>query len=144
MNKIYYSLNDYLKQKYKEKVYKISINAGFSCPNRDGTKGFEGCIYCNNESFVNVSGDSIKEQVNNAINRLKKKGIKKYIIYFQSYSNTYGSIDDIREKIESSLIDNNIVGLYIGTRPDVIDEEKLKYFSANMKKRWNILIENII
>lgn len=140
MYKIYYSLSDYLKKKYNEKVYKITVNAGFSCPNRDGTKGFEGCIYCNNEAFVNVNGDSIKEQVSNAINRLKKKGINKYIIYFQAYSNTYGSLEEIRRKIEASLIDRNIVGLYIGTRPDVIDVEKLKYFSS-LNKKYDVFLE---
>jgi hypothetical protein len=140
MNKIYYSLSDYLKQKYKEKVYKITVDGGFSCPNRDGTKGFGGCIYCNNEAFVNVNGDNIKEQVYKSIGRLNKKGIKKYIIYFQAYSNTYGNLEEIRRKIEASLIDENIVGLYIGTRPDVIDEEKLEYFSS-LNKEYDVFLE---
>jgi len=98
MNNVYYSLNDYLKNKYNEKVYKIAIDAGFSCPNRDGTKGSGGCIYCNNEAFVHVAGNSIEEQVYNGIKRLEKRGIKKYIVYFQAYSNTYGSLDEIKER----------------------------------------------
>ena len=140
MNNVYYSLNDYLKNKYNEKVYKIAIDAGFSCPNRDGTKGSGGCIYCNNEAFVHVSGNSIEEQVYNGIKRLEKRGIKKYIVYFQAYSNTYGSLDEIKKKIEASLIDKNIVGIYIGTRPDVVDKEKLMYFS-NLNKQYDIFIE---
>lgn len=140
MNKIYYSLSDYLKHRYNEKVYKIAVDGGFSCPNRDGTKGFGGCIYCNNEAFVNVNGDNIKEQVYKSIDRLNKKGIKKYIIYFQAYSNTYGTLDEIKRKVEASLIDKNIVGLYIGTRPDVIDEEKLEYFSS-INKEYDVFLE---
>lgn len=140
MNNVYYSLNDYLRKKYNEKVYKIAIDAGFSCPHRDGTKGKGGCIYCNNEAFVHVAGNSIEEQVYNGIKRLEKRGIKKYIVYFQAYSNTYGSLDEIKKKIEVSLIDKNIVGIYIGTRPDVVDKDKLMYLS-NLNKQYDIFIE---
>lgn len=136
----YYSLNDYFKQKFKEKVYKISLDSGFNCPNRDGTKGVGGCIYCNNESFVNIEGNGVKEQVHNAINRLSERGIKKYILYFQAHSNTYGSLEDIKRSIELALIDNNIVGIYIGTRPDTIDEDKLKYLSS-LNNKYDVFLE---
>jgi radical SAM protein (TIGR01212 family) len=140
MYKIYYSLSDYLKKKYNEKVYKICVDGGFNCPNRDGSKGFDGCIYCNNKAFVNVNGVSIEEQVENAIGRLRKRGINKFILYFQSNSNTYGSLDHIKQVIEKALIDKNIIGIYIGTRPDTIDEEKLKYFSL-LNHRYEIFLE---
>jgi radical SAM protein (TIGR01212 family) len=140
MNKVFYSLNDYLRKKYNEKVYKITIDAGFSCPNRDGTKGKGGCIYCNNDAFVNIDGNSIKDQVYNGIKRLRERGVKKYIVYFQSYSNTYGSLEEIKKRIEAALIDKNIVGIYIGTRPDVIDKDKLMYFS-HLNRQYDIFIE---
>jgi radical SAM protein (TIGR01212 family) len=140
MNSIFYSLNDYLRKKFNERVRKISINAGFNCPNRDGLKGFDGCIYCNNKAFVSAVETNIKEQVKFGIERLKKQGINKYIIYFQAYSNTYGSIGDIKSKINESLIDNGIVGIHIGTRPDTVDEEKLSYLKS-LAGKYDIFIE---
>jgi radical SAM protein (TIGR01212 family) len=138
--RLYFSLNEYLKNKFNSKVWKIPVDAGFTCPNLDGTKGIGGCTYCNNESFVHVDSTSISEQVKSRILRLRKKKINKFIVYFQSYSNTYGDLDLIKEKINAALIDEDIVGIHIGTRSDVIDEEKLSYFK-NLSKNYDLFLE---
>jgi radical SAM superfamily enzyme len=75
-----YTLNQYFKEKFGEKVYKISIDAGLTCPNRDGTKGEGGCIYCDNSSFVFTDGSSIKDQISKGIERLTKKGVNRFIL----------------------------------------------------------------
>ena len=138
--KFYYSFSEYVSDQYNEKVWKIPINAGFTCPNRDGNKGTGGCIYCNNQSFVTIESNNIKEQAKNKINKLKEQGINKYIIYFQSYSNTYGSLAEIKNKIEASLVDKGIVGIHISTRPDVIDENKLDYLKT-LDEAYDVVIE---
>jgi len=129
----YYSLNNYYKKKYGGKVRKISIDAGFTCPNRDGLKGVGGCIYCDVRSFVHVPSGEIAKQVNTQIKKLNKKGVDKFTIYFQSYSNTYGDIEDIIAKIDEALIDDRIVEIAIGTRPDVVENNKLE----KIKKRYS-------
>ncbi len=137
---LYYTLNQYFKDKFGEKVYKISLDAGFTCPNRDGTKGLGGCIYCDNSSFVFTEGENIEEQIKNGILRLSKKGINLFVLYFQSYSNTYCSDEHFINLIKSSLIDERIVGIFIGTRPDVINREKLE-FLAHLKEKYDIFME---
>jgi len=129
----YYSLNNYYKKKYGGKVRKISIDAGFTCPNRDGLKGVGGCIYCDVRSFVHVPSGEIAKQVITQIKNLNKKGVDKFSIYFQSYSNTYGDIEDIIAKIDEALIDSRIVEIAIGTRPDVVENNKLE----EIKKRYS-------
>ncbi len=136
----YQSLNTYLKNKYNGKVRKVSIDAGFTCPNRDGNKGVGGCIYCNVDSFTQKAENGIREQALSKIAKLRSKGIEKYIIYFQSYSNTYSDLDTIRKRVEASLTDDGIVALYVGTRPDVIDEEKLAYF-AELNQKYDVVLE---
>lgn len=136
----YFTLNRYLKQKFGEKVSKISIDAGLTCPNRDGLKGTGGCIYCDNSSFVFVNGVTVEEQVNSGIKRLYEKGINRYLLYFQSYSNTYCSDEQFYKMILSALIDDRIVGIHIGTRPDVVSDEKLK-FLADFNNRYEIFME---
>ena len=136
----YRTLNNYLKDKFSGKVWKVPVDAGFTCPNRDGSKGSGGCTYCNVDSFTMQSADDIGGQVKKRIAALKKKGIEKYIIYFQSYSNTYADLDTIRMRVEASLIDDGIVALHIGTRPDVIDEAKLAYF-AGLNKKYEVVLE---
>ncbi|MEA3506962.1 MAG: TIGR01212 family radical SAM protein [Elusimicrobiota bacterium] len=121
----YRKLSEYLEQKYNCKVYKVGINAGFSCPNRDGTKSAGGCIYCNNEAFGR-SEKPVLRQIEEGIKFTRKRyGAEKHIIYFQSYTNTYA--DPARLKKLYSIIReySSVVGLSIGTRPDCIDEEKL-------------------
>jgi len=112
----YYTLSDYLKQKFNTRVFKIPVDAGLTCPNRDGSKGVGGCIYCDNSSFVFASKGTVEEQVREGIRRLERRNISRYIVYFQSYSNTYCSDEQFKELVLTSLIDERIVGLYIGTR----------------------------
>lgn len=137
---LYYTLNKYFKDKFGEKVYKISLDAGFTCPNRDGTKGKGGCIYCDNSSFVFTEGKSIEEQIRNGIVRLSQKNINRFVLYFQSYSNTYCSDEHFVKLINDSLIDDRIVGIFIGTRPDVINREKLEFLSQ-LKEKYDIFME---
>jgi len=136
----YYKFSDYLKERFGEKVWKIPVDAGFTCPNRDGLKGEGGCIYCSVDSFNGAEQGDIKIQIERRINKLKERNINKYIIYFQSYSNTYADVEVIRERIEGSLIDEGIVGIHIGTRPDVIDSRKLEYLSE-LSERYEVVIE---
>lgn len=137
---VIYTLNQYFKEKFGEKVYKISIDAGLTCPNRDGTKGEGGCIYCDNSSFVFTEGYSIKDQVLKGIERLVEKGVNRFVIYFQSYSNTYCNDEYFIDMIKESLIDDRIVGIFIGTRPDVINEKKLNFLSQ-LIDRYDIFME---
>ncbi|QAR33022.1 TIGR01212 family radical SAM protein [Geovibrio thiophilus] len=137
---LYLDLNTYLRRRFGRKVWKVPVDAGFTCPNRDGTKGHSGCIYCNNESFSGASAGGITEQVKKRIEALKRRNINAYIIYFQSYSNTYGTIDEIRTKIESALIEDGIVSVHIGTRPDTVDDEKLDYL-AELNKKYEVVVE---
>jgi radical SAM protein (TIGR01212 family) len=137
---LYNKFSDYLKNRFGEKVWKVPVEAGFSCPNRDGFKGRGGCIYCNIDSFNGAEEGSIREQVEERIERLKKRKINKYIVYFQSYSNTYGSLDSVKERVEKSLVDDGIVAIHIGTRPDVIDDEKLEYFKE-LNEKYEVVIE---
>lgn len=132
--KSYYSLDYYLKQKFGEKVYKIALDAGMTCPNRDGTLGTRGCIFCSNGGSgefaigQSVSGKcvSVTEQINKGIERLKmgNKHIgRKYIAYFQSFSNTYAPVERLRFLYREALAHPDVVGLSIATRPDCFTEE---------------------
>lgn len=147
----YYSA--YLKNKFGgKKVYKVIVDAGFTCPNRDGSKGYGGCTYCNVESFTPVSRnlDSIREQVLHGMeNASKNYGAEKFIIYFQPNSNTYASVKELKTIYDEALKINreNIVGLSVGTRPDCIDEEKIKllesYHHQGLEVDLEIGIESI-
>jgi radical SAM protein (TIGR01212 family) len=103
---------------------KICIDGGFSCPNRDGTKGYGGCIFCSERgSGEKLSPINISSQIKNYFNSYKAKRANKFIVYFQNFSNTYAPVDELRTKYESALIDDRIVGINIGTRPDCINNE---------------------
>jgi len=136
----YNTLSNYYFKKYGKKVKKISVDANFTCPNRDGTKGVGGCIYCNVSSFMHVPDGDIKRQVALQIEKYKKRGIDKFSIYFQSYSNTYGSADNIIKSIDEALISEDIVEIAIGTRPDVIEDEKLFAIKKTYEK-YDIIFE---
>ncbi len=123
MPKSYTSVNEYNFKKYGCKVYKLSINAGFSCPNRDGTCGKDGCIFCSESGSGEfaVSGSDILNQLENAKKRVESK-IKsgKYIAYFQAYTNTYAPIEVLKEKYLKAIEPDYIVGISIATRPDCL------------------------
>jgi len=131
--------NDYLRAKFGCKVHRIALDAHFTCPNRDGTKGAGGCAYCNADgsraSYIN-SKTSVKEQLSSGIKHLKDtKDAKKFIAYFQAFSNTYGPVNRLKEAYDPVLEFEDIVGISIGTRPDTIDKEKLKLISSYMDGR---------
>jgi len=140
----YNDYNTYLRNTFHAKVYKISIDAGFTCPNIDGTVGTGGCIYCNNESFspsYRQKLQTIEEQITQGIAVAKKYKATKYIAYFQPHTNTHASVDTL-EKIYTRALQQHkdIVGIAIGTRPDAVDEEKIEMLE-NLAKRTYVSIE---
>lgn len=134
MKKRYNSFSEHLKQKFGAKVYKITLDAGFSCPNRDGTISNCGCIFCDDGgSFSQAHSNqlSIEEQVFTGIETLSKRfKAEKFMSYFQAFSNTYKPVNELEKIYKSSLCHKDIVGLSIGTRPDCVDSEKLKLISS--------------
>lgn len=127
----YNSYSDWIRGKFPFRVQKISIDAGFSCPNRDGKISFGGCTFCNNRSFNPAycsSNKSIAQQIEEGRRFfVRKYPDMKYFAYFQAYSNTYGKIEMLREKYEAALSCEDVVGIIIGTRPDCIDSVVLDY-----------------
>ncbi len=139
-NKRYHTLDYFYKNKFNSKVFKVSLNAGFSCPNIDGTVGTGGCIYCSNSGSGDFAGnleDDLVTQFNNIKSVLHKKWPKaKYIGYFQAHTNTYAPLETLKEKYEAILSLDNVVGLSIATRPDAISEECLDYLEELSKKTY--------
>ena len=117
-------LNEYLKNKFGERTLKICIDGGFACPNRDGTLSKNGCIFCSNKgSGEHIKSESnISEQVKRYFESYKATRANKFIAYFQNFTNTYDSIENLKKKYNSALIDERIVGLSVATRPDCINE----------------------
>jgi radical SAM protein (TIGR01212 family) len=142
--KPYNDFTSYLSKRFSFKVQKISINAGFSCPNRDGSKGRGGCTYCNNKSFSPEYSPHIKsvtEQLKEGIEFFSHKYTEmKYLAYFQSYTNTYESVDKLIELYEEALAYPNVVGLVISTRPDCMPNELLTYLEEISAKHF-VLVE---
>lgn len=125
----YTTLNNYLKERFGEKVYKIALNGGFTCPNRDGKIGTRGCIFCSkggSGDFAESPDLTITEQIENVRKRLEKK-IKngKYIAYFQAFTNTYAPVEKLRAIYTEAIIHPDIVALSIGTRPDCLGDDVL-------------------
>ena len=134
----YNKLNRFLKKKFGERVLKICIDGGFICPNRDGKKSTYGCIFCSEKgSGEHIKKcDSISEQVRNYFKSYKAERANKFIAYFQNYTNTYDSIENLKEKYDSALIDKRIVALAVATRPDCITEDIAKLLSSYSKKYY--------
>ena len=139
-NKRYHTLDYFYKNKFKTKVCKISLNAGFSCPNIDGTKSKNGCIYCSKSGSGEYGGnpkEDLKTQFENIKKIMDKKWPNsKYIAYFQARTNTYAKVEVLKEKYEEVLNIKNVIGLSIATRPDCISDECLKYLSKINKKTF--------
>lgn len=139
-NKRYHTLDYYYKNKFNEKVFKVSLNAGFTCPNIDGTVGTGGCIYCSKTGSGEFAGnvrDDIVKQFNDIKEMMLKKWPKaKYIGYFQARTNTYAPVDKLRELYETILRQENVIGLNIATRPDAITNECLDYLKELNKKTY--------
>lgn len=138
--KRYYSIGQYLKEKFGCKVIKLSIDGGFTCPNRDGTLSTGGCIFCSEQGsgdFASPSYLSIHEQIDSQICLLKNKWPKgKYIAYFQKYTNTYADIAALRQKLESPLTHPLISGIAIATRPDCLSEETIEFLKELNEKTF--------
>ena len=141
----YYSA--YLREKYHGKrVYKVIVDGGFTCPNRDGSKGYGGCTYCNTDSFTPASRnlDSIREQVLHGMeNATQNYKAEKFIIYFQPNSNTYAPVEELKLMYDEALKINseNIVGLSVGTRPDCLDAEIITLLESYKNKGLEVDIE---
>lgn len=139
------SYTEYFRKTFGERVQKVTIDAGFTCPNRDGTKAHGGCTYCNNDSF-NPSYcqpyKGITKQVNEGkeFHSVRYRRANKYLAYFQAYSNTYAPLEKLKELYSEALAVPGVIGLVIGTRPDCIDEEKLDYL-AELAKDYFIQVE---
>lgn len=139
-NKRYYTLDYFYKNKFGSKVFKVSLNAGFTCPNKDGRVGYGGCIYCSKSGSGEYAGDKEKDlitQFNEVKEIMLKKWPKaKYIGYFQANTNTYAPLPILKEKYETILNLDNVVGLNIATRPDSISDECLDYLEELSKKTY--------
>ena len=143
-NKRYHTWNYYLRNTFGEKIFKVSINAGFTCPNIDGKVAYGGCTYCSKEGSGDFAGNpkdnlikqfkEIKEMM------LKKWPTAKYIGYFQAYTNTYAPLDVLKEKYETILEQEDVVGLSISTRPDCLEDDVVEYL-AELNERTNLWVE---
>ena len=143
-NKRYNSYSAYFKELFGGRVQKLTIDAGFTCPNRDGNKGVGGCTYCNNDAFnpsYCVPDKSISTQISQGIEFHSKRyrRANNFLAYFQAYSNTYGSLEHLKKLYDEALSYPGVVGLVIGTRPDCIDDQKLRYFAELAKEKYIII-----
>jgi len=137
----YNQFNTWLKNKFGERTLKICIDGGFSCPNRDGSKGCGGCIFCGERgSGENTKRIDISAQVTNHLNSYKADRAHKFIAYFQNFSNTYDKVEVLKERYNSALIDDRIVALGVATRPDCIDEDVVKLLES-YKEKYYVYVE---
>lgn len=160
MSELYSSYSDYFHRLFGQRVQKLSVDAGFTCPNRDGSLGLGGCTFCNNDAFspsycrkedsalrldvpaLREPSKSIAQQIEEGITfhewRYRKSGL--YLAYFQAYSNTFASLDVLRSRYEEALSHPKVVGLVIGTRPDCVDDQRLDYI-ATLAKQYYVAVE---
>lgn len=141
----YNSYSAYFRARFGERVQKVAINAGFTCPNRDGRVGVGGCTFCNNEAFTPSyckAVKSITQQIDEGIefHQRRYRNASRYLAYFQSFSNTYAPLEVLRERYSEALSHEGVVGLVIGTRPDCVSEEILDYL-AELAKGHYITVE---
>ena len=139
-NKRYHTLDYFYKEKFNSKIFKVSLNAGFTCPNIDGTVGFGGCIYCSKTGSGEFAGnplDNIEKQFNDGKEMMLKKWPNaKYIGYFQARTNTYAPVEVLKKLHDKVLEQDNVVGISIATRPDAISNECLDYLNELNKKTY--------
>ena len=143
--KRYNSFVGYFKRKYGERLQKIVLDAGFTCPNRDGKVGRGGCTYCDNAAFhpsYSTAGKSLLQQMDEGIefHKVRYRTTEHYLAYFQSFSNTYAPLERLKKLYEEALSHPQVVGIVIGTRPDCVDEEKLDYL-AGLAKDHVVIVE---
>jgi len=138
----YRHLNEYYKEKFGERTLKICVDGGFTCPNRDGTLGYGGCIYCSEKGsgeLINTM-ESITEQVKHYFTTYRAERANRFIVYFQNFTNTYDTIGNLKNKYDAALIDDRIVGLAIGTRPDCVNEDIAKLLKTYTDK-YHVCVE---
>ena len=144
MEQYYRDFGNWIRTQFPFRVQKISVNAGFTCPNRDGRTGYGGCIYCNNQTFSPAycdNGKSITQQLEVGKRFFSRKyPDMKYLAYFQAYTNTYGSNNRLKALYEEALAVEDVVGLVIGTRPDCINDTLLDYFEE-LNRRTFLIVE---
>lgn len=135
---------DYFRKQFGERLQKVTIDAGFTCPNRDGTAGYGGCTFCDNRAFnpsYNKADKPVKQQIDEGItfhkNRYRK--VKKFLAYFQAYSNTYAPLEALKKVYQPALDHPDVAGIVIGTRPDCVDAEKLDYFAVLSRETFLVL-----
>ena len=143
--KRYNSFVGYFKRKYGERLQKIVLDAGFTCPNRDGKVGRGGCTYCDNAAFhpsYSTAGKSLHQQMDEGIefHKVRYRTTEHYLAYFQSFSNTYAPLERLKALYEEALSHPDVVGIVIGTRPDCVDEEKLDYI-AELAQKHVVIVE---
>ena len=137
MEKKFYSFSQYLREKFGKRIHRISLDAGFSCPNIDGVLSKHGCIYCNNKAFSIHTRKvlPLRDQIIQSISYYKKRmKATSFIAYFQAFTNTYAGVDDLREKFMVIRDCSEIVGLFISTRPDCVDKKKLALISQYQRE----------
>lgn len=137
----YNYINEYLKEKFGERTLKICVDGGFTCPNRDGTKSTSGCIFCSEKgSGEHIKFKPIKNQIEDYFKSYKAERANKFIVYFQNFTNTYDTIQNLKDKYDQALIDSRIVGLEVATRPDCINEDVCKLLSS-YKDKYYVSVE---
>lgn len=140
----YNSFGRHMKKKFGTTVHKVNVDAGFTCPNRDGTLGVTGCIYCNNDSFRPSSCKTtltVSEQIRNGTVHIRKRyKAEKFLVYFQPYTNTYAPVHELEQLYREALREPGVIGLAIGTRPDTVDGEKISMLKS-LAEDFFILIE---
>ena len=144
-NRPFNSYSGHFKKIFGKRIQKLTVNAGFTCPNRDGTAGYGGCSFCNNEAFTPSycnPAKSISQQIAEGIefHRNRYRCADKYLVYFQSFSNTYAPLDTLKAVYSQALDNPDVIGMVIGTRPDCIDDEKLNYI-ASLADNYYVAIE---
>ncbi len=136
--------SDYFKKKFGGRIQKISIDAGFTCPNRDGTCGTGGCTFCDNKAFspdyndpaIPISGQIM---LGMEFHRTRYRKATRYLAYFQAYSNTFADLKTLKSKFEQALSVPGVIGIVIGTRPDCVDEQKLDYFQELSEESYVVV-----
>lgn len=141
----YRKLNDYLKEKYGGRIQKLAIDAGFTCPNRDGSKASGGCTFCNNLSFspYAMSRKTVQDQIEKSMEFYKNrfKNIKGFLAYFQAFTNTYAPVEKLREIYDQAMNYDEIIGMSIGTRPDCVPDEVLDLIASYTVEKPEIWVE---
>ena len=137
--------SDYFRRNFGGRVQKITIDAGFTCPNRDGTCGTGGCTFCNNRAFnpsYNHPGKAIAEQIRQgmAFHRKRYRKATRYLAYFQAYTNTYAQLENLVDVYDQALAIPGVMGIVVGTRPDCVDDSILDYFKE-LSERCYVTVE---